>query len=155
LGGGFLNSRLATRIRQKEGLSYGVGSQLYADAQDKSGGFMIYAIYAPENRDKLEVAYKEEIERMLKDGFTEEEIKDAKSGYLQSRKVQRSQDNSLSASLNSMLDIGRTLKFTEDFEAKINSLSSKDISAALRKHIDINKMSVFKGGDFANKLKKP
>ena len=26
LGGGFLNSRLATRIRQKEGLSYGVGS---------------------------------------------------------------------------------------------------------------------------------
>src|SRR5262249_55000906 len=26
LGGGFLNSRLAVRIRQKEGLSYGVGS---------------------------------------------------------------------------------------------------------------------------------
>ena len=25
LGGGFLNSRLATRVRQKEGLSYGVG----------------------------------------------------------------------------------------------------------------------------------
>ena len=32
LGGGFLNSRLATRIRQKEGLSYGVGSQLTAVA---------------------------------------------------------------------------------------------------------------------------
>ena len=59
LGGGFFNSRLATRIRQKEGISYGVGSQLYADAQDKSGGFMIYAIYAPENRDRLEAAYKE------------------------------------------------------------------------------------------------
>lgn len=26
LGGGFLNSRLAVRIRQKEGISYGVGS---------------------------------------------------------------------------------------------------------------------------------
>ena len=26
LGGGFLNSRLATRMRQKDGLSYGVGS---------------------------------------------------------------------------------------------------------------------------------
>ena len=30
LGGGFLNSRLAVRIRQKDGLSYGVGSQFQA-----------------------------------------------------------------------------------------------------------------------------
>ena len=30
LGGGFLNSRLATRVRQKEGLSYGIGSQIQA-----------------------------------------------------------------------------------------------------------------------------
>ena len=155
LGGGFLNSRLATRIRQKEGISYGVGSQLYADAQDKSGGFMIYAIYAPENRDRLEVAYKEEIEKMLKDGFTAEEIKDAKTGYLQSRKVGRSQDGQLSGTLNSMLQIGRTLKFTEDFESKIDALTAEQITASLRKYIDLNKMSVFKGGDFANKLKKP
>src|SRR5262249_34133938 len=35
LGGGFLNSRLATRIRQKEGLSYGVGSSLNAGSLDK------------------------------------------------------------------------------------------------------------------------
>ena len=35
LGGGFLNSRLATRIRQKEGLSYGVGSQFQASPLDK------------------------------------------------------------------------------------------------------------------------
>ena len=39
LGGGFLNSRLATRIRQKDGLSYGVGSQLQASSLDKSGRF--------------------------------------------------------------------------------------------------------------------
>ena len=37
LGGGFLNSRLGTRIRQKEGLSYGVGTQLEAGSLDKSG----------------------------------------------------------------------------------------------------------------------
>lgn len=92
---------------------------------------------------------------MLKDGFTEQEIKDAKSGYLQSRKVSRSQDNALSGTLNSMLNIGRTMKFTEDFESKVESLTSDQINAALRKHIDISKLSVFKGGDFANKLKKP
>src|SRR5690606_16648681 len=37
LGGGFLNSRLATRIRQQDGLSYGVGSQFNAGALDSVG----------------------------------------------------------------------------------------------------------------------
>ena len=36
LGGGFLSSRLAVRIRQKDGLSYGVGSNLSGSPMDKS-----------------------------------------------------------------------------------------------------------------------
>jgi len=63
LGGGFLNSRLATRIRQKEGLSYGVGSQFSAGSLDPVGSFFAYAIYAPENVEKLEAAFKDEINK--------------------------------------------------------------------------------------------
>ena len=92
LGGGFLNSRLGTRIRQKEGISYGVGSQLQASPLDKSGVFITFAIYAPQNVERLEAAFKEEIARALKDGFTEDEVKAAKSGWLQSRQVSRAQD---------------------------------------------------------------
>lgn len=154
-GGGFLNSRLASRIRQKEGLSYGVGSQFRADAEDKTGSFTGYAIYAPENRDKLEIAFKEEVERMVKEGFSQEEINDARSGLLQSRKVTRSQDNSLSSSLNNMLPIDRTFEFSADLERKIEKLTPEQVNAAMRKHIDLSKMSFVKAGDFANKLKKP
>jgi len=93
LGGGFLNSRLATRIRQKEGLSYGVGSWFYGNSQDESGGFGAYAIYAPENRNKVQQAFIEEIEKATTDGFTQEEIDAAKSGWLQSRQVTRAQEN--------------------------------------------------------------
>jgi zinc protease len=92
LGGGFLNSRLAVRIRQKEGLSYGVGSQLSANPLDKTGMFMTYAIYNPENAEKLEKAFREEMERVVKEGFTAEEIQAARSGLLQSRMVSRAQD---------------------------------------------------------------
>ncbi|MDQ3142291.1 MAG: insulinase family protein [Bacteroidota bacterium] len=155
LGGGFLNSRLATRIRQKDGLSYGVGSQFNADALDKSGGFTAFAIYAPENRDKLEIAFKEEIERVIKDGFTEQEMMDARTGMLQSRKVNRSQDNSLAGLLNYSLFLNRTLVFTEDLEKKISMLTVDQLNQAVRKHIKMEKLSMFKGGDFANKLKKP
>src|SRR5690606_8882169 len=72
LGGGFLNSRLATRIRQKEGLSYGVGSQFSAGSLDPVGSFLAYAIYAPENAAKLEEAFREEITKVVTEGFTEE-----------------------------------------------------------------------------------
>ncbi len=155
LGGGFLNSRLATRIRQKEGLSYGVGSQFSADALDKSGGFTAYAIYAPENRDKLEKAFKEEIEKVIKDGFTKQELADAKSGYLQSRTVNRAQDQMLVGALNSNLFINRDMSYTEDFEKKVQNLKVSDLNQAFRKHISLDKISIIKGGDFANKLKKP
>src|SRR5262249_52442758 len=59
LGGGFLNSRLEVRIRQKEGISYGVGSQLQASPLDKAASFVAFAIYAPQNAARLEAAFDE------------------------------------------------------------------------------------------------
>jgi len=149
IGGGFLNSRLAVRIRQKEGLSYGVGSQLSAGSLDKSGAFLAFAIYAPQNRDKLETAFKEEIARVLKDGFTDEEIAAAKKGWLQSRQVSRAQDNELAGRLRSYTFIDRTLAWDAAFEKKVEALTGEQILTALRKYIDPAKISYFKAGDFA------
>jgi zinc protease len=149
LGGGFLNSRLATRIRQKEGLSYTVASQLDASAVDKFGHFTAFAIYAPQNVSKLEAAFKEEINRALKDGFTAEELAAAKSGLLQSRQVSRAQDPSLAAKLSSYRSIGRSIQWDADFESKIAALTPDQISAALRRFIDLSRMTIVKAGDFA------
>ncbi|HSE97501.1 MAG TPA: pitrilysin family protein, partial [Blastocatellia bacterium] len=99
MGGGILSSRLATRIRQKEGLSYGVGSFLEVSAVDRNGQFIAGAIYAPENAARLEAAFKEEVERALKDGFTPEEVATAKTGFLQGRQVARAQDGELARKL--------------------------------------------------------
>ncbi len=149
LGGGFLNSRLASRIRQKEGLSYGVGSGINISALDEWGRFTANAIYAPQNVDKLEAAFKDEIAKMLKDGFTEAEVEAAKSGYLQSRQVSRAQDNELAGRLNSYLFLGRTLKWDADLDAKLKALTPEQISAAMRRHIDPTKITIIKSGDFA------
>lgn len=149
LGGGFLNSRLASRIRQKEGLSYGVGSGIQISALDEWGRFTANAIYAPQNVGKLEAVFKEEIARMLKDGFTAEEIEGAKSGYLQSRQVSLAQDNELSGRLNAYLFTGRTLQWDADLDAKLRALTTEQIAAAMRRHIDPAKMTIIKAGDFA------
>ncbi len=153
LGGGVLNSRLASRIRVKDGLSYGVASQFSASSLDKSGNFLAYAIYAPENLSKLEQAFREEIEKAVKEGFTEDELKTAKSGYLQSRQVTRAQDGALSGSLNNNLYLKRTLAWDEDFEKKIQALTPAQIKAAFNKYIDYNKMVIVKAGEFSKSQK--
>ncbi|MPR32211.1 M16 family metallopeptidase [Salmonirosea aquatica] len=148
LGGGFLNSRLATRIRQKDGLSYGVGSQFNASSLDKNGSFLAYAIYAPQNVEKLEQAFKEELEKVTKEGFTADELKAAKSGYLQSRQVSRAQDASLAGTLSNNLYLNRTMDWEADFEKKIEALTPEAVKAAAAKYIDYSKITVIKAGDF-------
>jgi zinc protease len=149
LGGGFLNSRLAVRIRQKEGISYGVGSQIQASPLEKSGSFLTYAIYAPQNAAKLETAFKEEIARVLKDGFEAKEIQEARAGWLQSRQVSRAQDAALARTLATDLYLDRTLKYDEDLEKKVGALTGDQILGALQKHLDPARISMFKAGDFA------
>ena len=149
-GGGFLNSRLAVRVRQKEGLSYGVGSQLESGIQDVSGRLTVFAIHAPQNTAKLEAVVREEIERARKDGFTAEELAAAKSGWLQGRQVSRSQDSELTGLLSRHLFNSRTLAWDAELEKKVSALTPEQAGAAFRKWIEPAKLSVVRAGDFAN-----
>ena len=148
LGGGFLNSRLAVRIRQKEGLSYGVGSGLGAGALDSVGTFMTYAIYAPQNVRRLETAFHEEIDRMLRDGFTATEVEQAKAGWRQNRQVNRSQDMMLVNTLGSYLFLNRTLAFDAELERRVSALTVDQINAAMRKYVNPAKFTIVEAGDF-------
>jgi len=148
LGGGFLNSRLAVRIRQKEGISYGVGSFLQASPLDENGTFGSYAIYNPDNKAKLETAWKEEIVRMINEGITEDELRDAKSGLLQSRATSRAQDGALVGALNSNLFVGRNMQYSKKVDEQIEKLTVADVNAAMKKHLNADKIIIVKAGDF-------
>jgi zinc protease len=149
LGGGFLNSRLATRIRQQEGLSYGVGSFFNASPLDENGSFGAFAIYAPENAEKLVKAFSEEIQKAITEGFSQEELDAARSGWLQSQTVGRAQDRALAGKLNSNLFIGRDLSFDKALEERIANLSIEEVNKALARHIDPAQITMVKAGDFA------
>ena len=124
-------------------------TQLQASPLDVSGSFVTFAIYAPQNVGKLEAAFKEEVARALKDGFAEQEVKEAKSGYLQSRQVSRAQDASLARTLAQDLFIKRTLEWDAAIEKKIAALTPGEIVEAMRRRIDPSKITIVKAGDFA------
>ncbi len=151
LGGSGLNSRLMTRLRQKEGLTYGGASIFSASPLDKEGSFNAFAIYAPENLSRLEKAFREELERATKDGFDADEVSKGKSGLLQSRQVSRAQDGVMAGTLASYLFLDRTLKWDIDLEQRISALTEQQVTDAFRHRIDPNKISIVKAGDFAKK----
>ena len=148
-GGGFLNSRLAMRLRQKDGLSYGIGSFFNASPLDRDASFGAFGIYAPQNADRFVAGFTEEIARALDKGFTAEEIAQAKTGWLQERTVSRSSDRELARDLAGNEYISRTLAWDEALETKVQALSNETILAAMKKHIDASKISYVQAGDFA------
>ena len=149
IGGGFLNSRLAARIREQDGLSYSVGAAITGHPIDENGSFFAVAIQAPENAEKVEAALREEIQKVLDDGFTDDELDIAKQGYLQSRQLARAQDGSLLSMLTQGLYFDRTLAWDAEFEGRVQDLTVEDVNAAVRRHLDLNKMTIVKAGDFA------
>ncbi len=149
IGGGVLNSRLSKRIRTEEGLSYGVGGNIGAHPVDPVGQFSAGAIYAPENRDALEAAFFEELEKVLADGFTAEEVAAAKQGWLESQQLIRAQDGSLAGNLSSKLYFDRTFDYDANLEASVRSLTPADVNAAIRRHLDVKAITVIKAGDFS------
>ena len=146
--GGSTASRLMERLRQKEGFSYGVQSQMTASARDDDGMFMTFAILAPQNIVKLEAAYKEEIEKVLKDGFLPAELDAAKKAWLQQRAVGRSQDGGLMGGLGANEFHGRTFAFQANMEKKVEALTLHDVNTAFRKVLSIEGLSFIKAGDF-------
>jgi zinc protease len=147
--GGSLNSRLFNRIRQQEGLSYGVNSSLSAHPLDAAGQFSAFAIYAPQNRDRVQEIFLEEIHKALADGFTSAEIADAKEGWRQGREVSRATDRELIGTLNTGLYFDRTLDHDARLEARVLGLAGDEILAALRRHLDPDRLTIVRAGDFA------
>ena len=154
LGAGALSSRLGDRIRQKEGLSYGVGSSLGASPLDKRATLTLYAIYNPANLDKLSVGIREELLKILETGITQKELDEARKGYLQRQEVARTEDGNLSQILEATLATKRTMAFYAKQEEAIQELTPEKVRDALRKWIDPEKILTVVAGDWAAAAKK-
>lgn len=153
-GGAGFDSRLTARIRVKDGLSYGAGSQLNVGSTDRGSAWTAFAIAAPQNVAKVEAAFKDEVAKAIKEGFLLTEVVAAKSGAVQKRVQSRAQDSNLAGGLVSNLDLGRTYAWSQEFEDKLLALKPEDVSAAFKKHIDPSKITIIKAGDFAGAVKK-
>jgi zinc protease len=147
-GGGTLSSRLGNRIRQKEGLSYGVTSSFSASPRDPNASFTVNAITNPMNIDRVEKAVVEELNEFLAHGPLPAELSDAQKAYLETQKVGRTADAAIAGQITSNLYLGRTFAHARELETRIAALTPEDVKTAFRKYIDPKKLVIIRAGDF-------
>lgn len=146
--GGSITARMPDRIRNREGLSYGASSRFSAPTDGDSAMFSATVSENPANAPKVEASFKDELAKTLKEGFTAGEVATAKKAYMDSRMVSRSNDGALLTLLASHEQLGRTMKYDQDLEARIQALTPEQITAAFRRHMDPAAITIVKAGDF-------
>ena len=144
-------SRLWMRVREKEGLSYNVRSRLSVSSFEASASWGVYAIFAPENRNKVQDAIRQELERLVKDGFEATEVKDGITALLNYRKLSRAQQGSLASAWVSFMETGRSFAWAADLDKKIAALTPEQLNAAVRQYLHPAQFSSVAAGDFEKK----
>ncbi len=142
------NSRLWKRIREGEGLSYDVRAFLEPSRTDLNSRWVSTAIFAPQNQPKVEAAWRSELARALKDGFTAAEIEEAKSGLLNARRLALAQDGFVAGEAQALMHLGRRFDFFQGNNERIAAVTLEQANAAWRKYLDADAVSIAWGGDF-------
>jgi zinc protease len=135
LGGGEFGSRLNARIRQKDGLSYGVGAGFDASPFELYGSVSFEGIFAPQNRARVESDFDEELARFVKDGITPAELVEAKQALFAARATARTSDAAVAGGWTAKLNQGRTFAWTADQDARLAALTVDQVNAAIRKWV--------------------
>ena len=153
LGSSTLASRLGKRLRETEGLTYGVSSSLSADSspdgKDDAGSLVIQAIAAPQNVEKLVTGLREEVAKLVRDGISADELQASVSAMLTQRQQARAEDDTLASALARNLYLDRTMAWSAQIDARLKSLTMDEVNAAIRRHFKPEMLSVYAAGDFA------
>ncbi|NYT66233.1 insulinase family protein [Alcaligenaceae bacterium] len=140
-------SRLWNRIREQDGLSYNVRSNLTISPYEDSGMWTIYAILAPENAQKLTSAVHEELERVLKDGFTDAEIQEGATALLNYRKLARTSDDTLATAWINYMQQDRNFAWSQGIDDDLRKLTADQVNQAVKATLDIRQFSTALAAD--------
>lgn len=145
-------SRLFSRVREKEGLSYGVGSQLNVPTFERGGSMLLYAIAAPANMEKVLASVKDETTKIMKEGFSADEVAKAKTAWLQERQAGRASDRNVASTWAGLMHAKRTFAFSQKYDDAVAAVTAEQVNAAFRNHVDLSKMTFVRALD-ESKLK--
>ncbi|MEO6789108.1 MAG: pitrilysin family protein, partial [Chthoniobacteraceae bacterium] len=144
LGRGF-TSRLVGNVRDREGLTYGIGAMLANDAF-RDGAWVTKATFAPSLLQRGLVSTRREIQSWWENGVTSEELDYRKSDAAGQFTVTLETSHGLAEQLLRCAERGLDVSWLDEFPGKVRALTIEQVNAAVKKHLDPAKMATVEAG---------
>ena len=135
LGGG-IRSRLYQELVVKDGTAAAAGAGYDGGAYDPSS-FTLYG--APQGDTPLadvEAAVSEQVDRLIKDGVTEQELQSAKTRFVRNLIFARDAQSSMANLYGSELATGGTLADVAEWPDRIEAVSAEQVQAVAKRYLD-------------------
>ena len=144
LGSGF-TGRLMANVRDKEGLTYGVGAGLGNDMFN-DGDWRITATFAPALLDKGIASTQRQLTLWYDAGVTSAEISARKSNLIGAFKVDLATTGGLANTLLAAVNRGYGPAWLDEYPAKVQALSDEQVNASIKKYLKPQSMVVVRAG---------
>jgi zinc protease len=149
LGGGSFSSRIMSRVRSDEGLSYRTGSTFETNSRD-------YGMFNAYCQTKTATTYKavsiilEEIKKMQTNGPTEQEVKEAKESLINRFPFRFDTSGKILRSLVSLEFDGKPADYFQKYIDALGKVTLADVKAAAAKYLKSDQLSIVVVGNPQN-----
>jgi zinc protease len=139
LGSG-LSSRLFVELREKRGLAYEV-SAFYPTHLD-AAQFVAYMGTAPENTQTALDGLKAEVDRLVNQPLSAEELQNVKNKFLGQYALGKQTNAQIAQAFGWYESVGLGLGFDEDFPIQIAALTADQLQGAAQRHLSQPYMAI-------------
>src|SRR5262249_45159986 len=149
LGQSSLTSRLGVRVRDREGLTYGIHSSFHST--HIAGPFAVTLTVRPENRAAALESTLDEITRFLKTGLKDKEFEDEKSSRIGKFKVDLGSNSGLASAIDAAIYYGLGIPYLDEFPGRVAAITKEEANAEFRKRVDPSQFTVVAAGSFGTR----
>jgi zinc protease len=146
LGQSSLTSRLGVRVRDTEGLTYGIHSSF--SATHLAGPFVVSLTVQPDSRDAAVASTLDEIGRFLREGLTEKELADEKSSRAGKFQVDLASNAGIASAIDSAVYYGLGIEYLDRFPALVEAVTREQANAAFASRVNPERFTVVSAGSF-------
>ena len=146
LGQSSLTSRLGVRVRDTEGLTYGIHSGFAAT--HLAGPFAVSLTVKPESRDAAVAATLEEIVSFRREGMTPKELADEQSSHVGRFKVDLASNGGIAHAIDAAVYYGLGVSYLDEYPSLVEAVTKEEADAAFAKRVDPDRFTIVSAGSF-------
>lgn len=147
LGHSTLSSRLGLRVRDEEGLTYGIVSR-FLDPGLVDGPWLVSLTVNPENVDRAIDSTVNIITSYVEEGITERELEDEKSSFVGSFIVSLGTNAGIAGHLLSVEVYGLGIEHLDVLPELVKSVTRDEVNAAIAKYIHPEQLLTVIAGEY-------